>query len=150
MQQITTTIDIDAPIDTVWRRLTDLGGHEAWNPFITSAAGTVAEGERIEVTMTPPGRRASTFRPTITVADEPTAFEWLGSVGRRGVFDGRHTFRLEPIDGGTRFTQSEQFTGLLARPLLMTMRSAVTEGFASMNAALKNLCEAETVPGRAD
>ena len=146
MPEITTTIDIDAPIETVWRRLTDLESHQTWNPFITSAAGTVAEGETIEATMTPAGRKPQTFRPTVTVADEPTAFEWLGSVGPGGIFDGRHSFRLEPIDGGTRFTQSEQFTGILARPLLMTMRSAVTEGFESMNRSLKDLCESETAP----
>lgn len=150
MQQITTTIDIDAPIDAVWRRLIGLEAHEAWNPFITFAGGTVAEGETIVATMTPPGRKPQTFRPTVTVADEPTAFEWLGSVGRGGIFDGRHSFRLEPIDGGTRMTQSEQFTGILARPLLMTMRSAVIEGFTSMNEALKDLCESETVADGVD
>ncbi|MBN1097171.1 SRPBCC family protein [Blastococcus sp. TML/C7B] len=43
--RISAAVDVEAPPDAVWAVLTDLPGHAAWNPFIPSAAGTVAPGE---------------------------------------------------------------------------------------------------------
>jgi hypothetical protein len=52
---ITSHVTIDAPVDAVWRTLTDLAAYSQWNPFITSAAGTVRRGERLNLTIQPPG-----------------------------------------------------------------------------------------------
>ena len=39
---------------------------------------------------------------------------WRGHPGVRGVLDGEPKFRLHPLpEGGTRFTQSDSFTGVL-------------------------------------
>ncbi|MCP3909823.1 MAG: SRPBCC domain-containing protein, partial [Actinomycetia bacterium] len=48
--QLKTEITIGAPIEEVWAVLTDLDSFPEWNPFMTAAAGVVAEGERLEVT----------------------------------------------------------------------------------------------------
>jgi hypothetical protein len=55
-----------------------------------------------------------------------------------GLFDGRHSFTLERIDGGTRLTQEETFTGALV-PLIGLTKTE--EGFRAMNEALRDRAE---------
>ncbi|MGH8937733.1 MAG: SRPBCC family protein, partial [Actinomycetes bacterium] len=97
-----TEIDIPATPEELWRILTDLAGYADWNPFITSAAGAVAPGERLSLRMEPPGGWAMSVRPAVTEADPMRVLEWLGRLGVPGLFDGRHRFELQPIAGGTR------------------------------------------------
>ena len=69
-------------------------------------------------------------------------FQWLGKVGFKGVFDGRHSFRLNPTEHGTRFEHSEQFTGILAGPVIKKIGDSTEAGFTAMNEALKARVEA--------
>ena len=140
--QLHTEITIDAPPERVWDILTDLDGYQAWNPFVISSEGQVAVGERLVNRLQPPGGKAQTFKPTVTVVEPAATFEWLGRLGVPGVFDGRHRFDLEPTpDGGTRFVHSEFFSGLLV-PLMRSMLDGKTrQGFELMNDALKTRAE---------
>ncbi len=139
-----TEIEIDAPPEQVWSVLTDLDRYAAWNPFITSASGVVAVGERLENHIEPPGGRAATFKPTVTEVEQAHVFEWLGRPVLPGIFDGRHRFELHPIAGGrTRFVHTEQFRGLLVRPLLRSFEEPTRAGFEAMNEALKARVEAQ-------
>ncbi len=137
-----TEIEIDAAPDVVWSVLTDLDGYAAWNPFITSAEGTVEVGEKLTNRMEPPGGRAITFRPRVTEVEATSTFEWLGRLGVPGVFDGRHRFELEPTATGTRLVHGEKMTGLLVRVLRSSLDSQTKPGFEAMNAALKTRAEA--------
>ncbi|WEV76584.1 SRPBCC domain-containing protein [Janibacter cremeus] len=142
-----TEIEIDAPPARVWGILTDLAGYSEWNPFITSATGTVATGERLVNRLEPPGGKAMTFRPTVTEVDEGRAFEWLGRLGLPGLFDGRHRFVLVPHGDGTRLIQSESFTGILVPLLRKSLDAGTRAGFQAMNVALKARAEAMTPGG---
>jgi len=134
---ITTEIEIDAPPTDVWAALTDLDRYAEWNPFITDAAGEVQVGERLTNRLQPPGGRAMTFRPEVTVVEPNETFEWLGHLGVSGVFDGRHRFALTELpDGRTRLVQSEQFSGLLVRLMRKQLDGGTTAGFEAMNEAL--------------
>ncbi len=138
-----TEIDITADPTIVWDVLTDLDRWAEWNPFITSSSGNVAVGETLENRLEPPGGRAMTFRPTLTVVDEAHTLEWLGRLGLPGLFDGRHRFELRSTaSGGTRLTHDEHFSGLLVRPLRRSLDTGTLEGFHRMNAALKQRAEA--------
>lgn len=142
---LTTSIDIAAPPERVWSILVDLDRYTAWNPFIRSASGAVTVGARLAVRLHPPGGRPMTFRPTVTTAEPPRRFEWLGHLVVPGLFDGRHRFDLEPSATGTRLTQSEDFTGLLVPVLRRALDGPTRAGFEAMNAALK--ARAETTGG---
>jgi hypothetical protein len=142
MKRLLTEIDVDAPPAVVWTVLTDLSAYAEWNPFVVAADGAVALGARLEVRIQPPGGRATTFRPTVTVVDEHATFEWLGHLGIPGVFDGRHRFELEPTPTGTRFVQSEEFGGVLAPLFAGTFAARTRAGFEAMNRALKTRAEA--------
>jgi hypothetical protein len=109
----------------------------AWNPFITSAAGAAEPGRRLSLRMQPVGGRALTIRPRVTVAAPGSTFEWLGHLGVRGIFDGRHRFELSAVPSGTHLVQRETFTGVLVRPLRRSLDTGTRAGFEAMIAALR-------------
>ena len=146
MLEIITTIDIDAPPERVWAQLTNFSAHSAWNPFITRLEGSARVGERLAITVQPPGGTAMSFKPTVLRADPDSELRWLGRLVLPGVFDGEHFFTIEPLDGGrrSRFTHGERFKGLLVPLLRKNLEGATRQGFEAMNRALKERVEAGT------
>lgn len=141
MKKLTTEIMIEAPAAVVWEILADLDRYEEWNPFIVSAQGDVTEGSRLRNDMQLSGGRTTTIKPTVTSVEPGRYFEWLGHLGVRGLFDGRHQFKLEAVGEGTRFIQSEEFTGILV-PLFAKMLDGGTRaGFEAMNQEIKKRAE---------
>ncbi len=140
--ELHTEIEIAADPATVWAVLTDLDDYANWNPFIVEAAGVVAVGQRLTNRLQPPGGRAMTFKPTVTVVEEGSVFEWLGRLGLPGIFDGRHRFELHPTATGTRLVHNEHFSGLLVRLLRSSLDSQTKDGFLAMNSALRARVEA--------
>ena len=140
-RRIEATVEIEAPAGRVWAILTDFARMPSWNPFITSIAGKLAQGERLSVTIAPPGKSAMRFKPTVLAARPERELRWRGHLLVSGVFDGEHYFLLEPIGSErTHLTQGEKFSGLLVG-LLGGMLSATEAGFKAMNAALKKQAE---------
>ena len=80
----------------------------------------------------------------VTVVEDGTTFEWFGTVGFRGLFDGRHRFDLEATPTGTKLTQSESLDGILVRVMRKSLDTNTHAGFEAMNAALKARAEAVT------
>jgi hypothetical protein len=118
--------------------LTDFERYGDWNPFITSISGTPMPAEQLRVRMHPPGGIATTFRPKVLDAERERELRWLGTLGMRGLFDGEHSFRIEPLDEGrVRFLQTEHFTGFLVPVLMLLVRNSTRRGFEAMNRALK-------------
>jgi len=141
--ELRTEVEIAAPMEAVWEALTDLAAYPEWNPFIVSSKGRAGVGERLANRMQPPGGRAMTFKPTVTVVEPPVTFEWLGRLGLPGIFDGRHRFDLaQSKNGGTLVTQSEQLDGILVRFMRTSLDTGTMAGFVAMNAALKARVEA--------
>jgi hypothetical protein len=145
MREISTEIEIAASPERVWTILTDQSALPSWNPFIRSMTGRLAEGERIEVEIAPPGRSAMTFRPSLLAVKPARELRWLGSLGVYGIFDGDHAFLLERVSAHrTRFRQAERFSGLLASFIMRgDMADATCKGFIAMNDALKRRAEAD-------
>ncbi len=142
--QIQTEIEISAAPDVVWDVLIDLASYPEWNPFVVSSEGTPSVGERLTNRLQPPGGRAVTFRPTVTVVEPVKTFEWLGRPKLPGVFDGRHRFDIEPTATGCRFIHGEEFSGVLVRFLKKSLDTQTVKGFNLMNEALKSRAEDRT------
>jgi len=141
MKTVESRIVVAASPADVWETLVDFESYPAWNPFIVSASGTPAVGERLAIRIRPPEGREMGFKPRVTAAVPGERLEWLGHLGVRGLFDGRHEFRLEPLaDGRTKLVHRETFSGVLVG-LLLNER-AIRNGFRAMNAALKQRAEA--------
>jgi hypothetical protein len=140
-RRIETSIDIDAPPTRVWAHLTDFARMADWNPFIKSISGPLTAGARLAVQIAPPGKSSMRFKPTLLTVVPERELRWLGRVLLPGVFDGEHYFLLAPLgENRTRFTQGENFTGLLVTILGGTL-SATEDGFRAMNAAMKQRAE---------
>jgi hypothetical protein len=143
MSTIQTEISIRATPEKVWGILTDFSSMPSWNPFIRAISGSATTGNRLSVTLSPPGQSAVTVKPTVLVAEPNRELRWLGTILNRWIFAGEHYFLLQRTsDGATWLTHGERFSGLLA-PLVMRGRllSATKEGFAAMNEALKRQSE---------
>lgn len=143
MRTISTTVDIDALPSVVWDALTDFARLPEWSTFIRSMDGPLELGRPLKVRLEPPGGRAMTFRPTVVAVDANHRLAWRGKLGIRGLFDGEHSFTLEPLENGrsTRFVHAETFSGLLV-PIAGRMLAKTETGFEQFNAALKQRAEA--------
>jgi hypothetical protein len=140
MRLIESSVIIPAPVEAVWRRLTDTARYPAWNPFITELSGRLQVGAKLRVRIVPPGGKPTSFTPTVTVMEDNRRLEWLGRAGITGLFDGRHSFTLERIDERiTRMVQAEQFSGLLV-PFTGSLLQRTAAGFQAMNEALREEC----------
>ena len=138
MHTITTTIYLAATAEDVWDVLADTAAYPQWNPFITEVTGTLEVGNRIQLRISPPGDKPMTVRPTITNVEPEQRLTWLGRLLIPGLFDGAHSFTLQPTDDGrTRLVHSESFRGVLvwfSRGLL----KKTAAGIEAMNSALRD------------
>ena len=143
MKQLHTEIEIDASAKRVWELLTDFASYPEWNPFIRSIGGQPAPGERLRARLEPPGGRAMTFEPKVLTAEPNCELRWLGHLLVPGLFDGEHSFIIQPLeDDRVRFVQREAFRGLLVPLFARSLESKTRRGFEEMNRALKGRAEA--------
>jgi uncharacterized protein YndB with AHSA1/START domain len=105
------TIELRAPIERVWRALTDHEEFGAW--FKVRLDGPFAIGEQSRGQMTYPGYEHYPWAARVLVMDAPRlfAFEWPHTESpdedaARAAWT-RVEFRLEPIATGTRLTVTE-------------------------------------------
>jgi hypothetical protein len=137
LRELRREVEIDAPPERVWAVVSDFAAYPEWNPFIRRISGELEEDARLEVRIEPPGGRATTFKPTVRAVEANRELRWLGRLLLPGIFDGEHSLRIEPLDGGrSRFVQSERFTGLLVGLVGGTLVKT-DAGFEQMNNALK-------------
>lgn len=147
---------IDAPIDAVWRILTDVGRYGAWNPFVVRVDGTIdglGSPLVLHVRWTD-GSRGTQAGEVLTVFDPPAAeadgvrratfaYEYTGPLATLNLVRATRTQRLEQAPGGpTVYTSHEPFTGWFAGFVPLARVRAGTDAMAR---ALKG--EAEDAPG---
>jgi hypothetical protein len=143
LRTIHTEIAITAPAARVWDILMATGQWPEWNPF-AKVSGRFAVGERLEVEISPPGRKPMKFTPTVVRLEAGRELRWLGHLGLPGIFDGEHGFRVVPeSEGRCRFEHFELFRGLLAGPILWLAGDATRGGFEAMIRALKARAESQ-------
>jgi hypothetical protein len=140
MRVIRTDVEIAAPPTAVWAVLTDLGRYRVWNPFILEAAGTLAVGETLTLSMSSGGGPPREMTPEVVALRADAELRWRGVLWWPWVFGAEHQFVLSPTGGGTRVVHSERFFGLLV-PLLGKLIAQTELDFHAMNAALKERVE---------
>lgn len=138
-KKIESQIIIKTAPEKIWNLLIDFENYPQWNSFITHISGTIKTGNQLTVTIEPEKGKKMVFKPTLLSMVENRELSWLGKLGFKGIFDGKHQFKI--IDNGngtTTFIQSEYFSGLLV-PFINL--DATSVGFQRMNQNLKNLAE---------
>ena len=142
MRNLETEITINASSEVVWDILLDHNAYPDWNPFITHISGPTQAGENLLVNITPPESKSMEFKPLVLKNDKEKEFRWLGKLLVKGIFDGEHYFLLEPVGTNeTRFTQGENFTGILSGLMIKMIGKNTSLGFEAMNEALKKQAE---------
>jgi hypothetical protein len=143
MKNIQTEILILADTAKVWDVLMNFDSYPKWNPFITSISGERKLGNRLTVSINPPGGKGMTFKPNILTLEANKEFRWKGKLGINGIFDGEHYFILEVLENDkTKFIHGEKFSGLLV-PLVCKMLDKIHKEFQLMNESIKKECEKE-------
>ena len=119
-------VEIDAPIEAVWRILTAIERWPAWNPDVKSASldGRVVEGATFRWKA---GR--STIGSTVVHLDAPRLIAWTGQTfGIRAV----HVWHLTSTNGRTLARTEESYEGFVARilrrPLQKVLDRTLTDG----------------------
>jgi hypothetical protein len=145
MKEIHTEIEIHAPAERVWQVLTDFAAYPQWNPFIRRVEGEVRVGARLQVFVQPSSGKGMSFRPTVLTAEPNRELRWLGHLWVPGLFDGEHSFTIEPLgEDLVRFIQSERFGGLFLPLLAKMLDRDIRRGFEDMNRLLKLRSESAT------
>jgi hypothetical protein len=85
-----------------------------------------------------------TIQPTILAVRPERELRWIGRLFIPGVFDGEHSFVIEPQgESRMRFVQSETFRGILV-PFSGALLNDTEASFREMNQALKERAEQAT------
>ena len=142
MKEIHAEIEIEAPAERVWHILVDFASYRHWNPFIVQAVSEPKINSRLEVRIQAPGSRIMGFQATVLRAEPNRELRWRGRFWMPGLFDGEHSFIVEPHGPDrARFVQHQTFTGLLVPLVLRGMGSNIRQGIEEMNLALKARAE---------
>jgi hypothetical protein len=140
-RHISSEILIDRPPEVVWDILNELDEFKNWNPFIVDAQGEVGEGSHLVLT-TKADTKEFTLKPTVTECVPGESFSWMGHLGGMpGIFTGKHHHQLVATERGTRYIQSEDFSGMLV-PFVGKAIRDTEAAFGRMNVALKERAEA--------
>lgn len=142
MLEVRASTEIHATPAAVWRVLTDLPRFRLWNPFIRSARGSTAVGDKVHVHVRPPLGIPLAFSARVLESDDERALRWEGHVLARWLACGDHSFEIEPLpEGGVRFEQRETFSGLLPWLGRKLLAKQARRGFEEMNSALAREAE---------
>lgn len=141
-KELNTEIDIDAPVERVWKVLTDLAEYPQWNPMIRWISGELRPGARLKVRFEPEGRRGHTFRPKLMTVKPGRELRWLGWPRFPGFFDTEHYWIInETPDGNARLFHGVVIYGLLAPLGAKALERTSRIPFEKMNRAHKNRAE---------
>lgn len=128
-----TEITIPAEPAKVWAVLTDAPGYAEWNPVIVGVEGEFREGAELKIRVREPDGREISMTSTVERLEDQRTLNQFGGVPGILTFD--HTYRLEPVEGGTRVTQYEEDRGLW---VLFWDSSWIEPAYRNVNEALRD------------
>jgi len=145
MRELRAEIEISAPIDRVWRLLTDFDHWKEWNPMVNAASGNAAVRSKLNITMRgPDAKDAMRYQPTVLEVAPPKYLRWRATMINGLLFTNDRVFELEERNGATVLVNREEFTGLMVPLFWGKMSQFVVPMLESMNVALKKKVEAKS------
>jgi len=131
-------IEINAPVDIVWKALTDFSKYPEWNPFILEARGELKHGSIVRFRV--PGVPAELSAP-ITSLVENQEFVWEANAPIPG-FQPRYMRILQQIDDNrTLFVNREEFDGWVTTLLGPILEAQLGKYYPMTCQALKEFVE---------
>lgn len=141
MKELRTEILVQATPERMWQIITELDKWPDWNPFIHHAIGQAEVGKKVDITVASPGKDM-TLHCVVTGVDPNHSLSWKYHVGLPALFQGEHSFTIEPVGGGqVRFIDREIFNGLMVPLQAKDIDTNSKRGFEAMDQALKARAE---------
>jgi uncharacterized protein YndB with AHSA1/START domain len=145
------SVEINAPIETVWAAMVDTASYGEWNPFVERAECSFPPqvGDPIVLHVRWANGRTTTSPERISLLDPPhdeggvrratLAYVYEGLPSKLGLVKGVRYQRLSQQPGGpTRYDTVEEFSGPLVK---LAGPKRVEDGFRRHAEALKQRCE---------
>ena len=105
-----TEIVIPASPAEVWAVLTDGPGYKDWNPVLVPVEGQLKQRQTLKYLMTDnTGKQSEVKSKVIEMIDEKKLNQFGGM---RGILTFDHQWLLEPVEGGTKVIQHEEYRGI--------------------------------------
>jgi len=118
MRSYTASATIAAPPEQVWPVLVAADQWSSWDSGVVAVDGELNPGEKVTIrTEVSPSR---SFPVVVETVQPPRLLRLRGGMPF-GLFTGVRSYTLEPSDGGTRFTVTEEYTGPLLGLIWRTM-----------------------------
>jgi uncharacterized protein YndB with AHSA1/START domain len=135
MKSFSPPIDIQAPVDKIWRILINLPTWPQWNSTVERTAGNIERGAKVTVFVKQGPGRAFPLR--VTAFDAPHRMVWAGGMPF-GLFKGTRVYELTaPTAAASVFSMREDYTGPLAG---LIARSALGLTATGKGTVEKQLC----------
>lgn len=143
VHEISREVMINAPKDKVWAAITDIDGWADSNSAINAASGDVVLGSALSITMRGEnaGEDGPTYAPSITELDNGTSYRWSAKLVAEIIFTNDKLLLLEEVDGGTKLTHTEYFSGMMVPLMLAGFEGGVPPILDEMNAGFKAVAE---------
>jgi hypothetical protein len=117
--------------------LADRAAYPEWNPFIISSTGELKTGATITNVLKDTNGKETAFTPELLTVEPGKELRWIGKIAFGGIFDGEHSFRIEPLPGGrSRLIQEERFNGIAVPFTVNMLNDTIKPQFDAMNRAL--------------
>lgn len=136
-------VTIEAPVETVWRVLTDFDRYGEWNPFTPHVKAELTMGGRVDMRVT---MGAFLLKQTeiICAIEPPTRLAWRTTIGARWLLHAVREQRLDVLGDATcRYATSDEFRGVLMPVVILLSGEFVRRGFNAVAVALKRRAESE-------
>jgi len=142
MREISSEIEINAPLTEVWAILMDFDKWSEWNPTVNQIYGTATLGSKLGITMAgPEGKDDQKYSAEITTFETPRSFRWRAVMIAGFLMTNDRSFELEPAGEGTKLVNTEHFSGLFVSLFWSKLERFVPDSLKSMNEALKAKAE---------
>ncbi len=137
-----TFITVNAPTDRVWQALTNVGDYPRWNPYVTSAAGNLGVGAKLNITGRVGGRDHSHSVRVVEYRPEERLLVWRGGLLPTALLHWDERFQVNSADSDrSEVTVTRSYQGVLL-PLYWKLFNAYDlDAIHKMGSALKARCE---------
>jgi hypothetical protein len=142
MPSLYTETIINAPIEQVWRTLSDKEGWMYWNTYLYDCSFRLPIVENRDIVLAlrrVPGDEPIEFQARIQIYQPPHCLSWVASIPG---FKNKTTFELQDMgDGCTRYRHQESYSGGFSRFALRFIRDDQQQGIRRMARELKQFSE---------
>ena len=136
--QIDARIDIDAPIERVWKVLTEFERYPEWNPFTVRVLARLEMGAAVSMRVNLIGSFVQPQTEYITTLDPGRRICWSMKGLPNWLLGATRCQWLEPLSSErTRYASTDRITGILAPIVMFFFGGPMQNGFERAGRALK-------------